>query len=374
MEIITVIVPLAVISFLFVLVNFIFFALTGKIKTRRSIWEVLELWTVLILPMFFLSIMDLNFENDCCNDSAIFSPEHRFGIYLLILFSIMAYSISIFRKEIFAPIAELLINLFLILGLVLNILLCIHLNTTEAGPFWWFFGNVPIILLLFIKLTENQIRLKKQIEESYIPRTGMVNEICYSILNLNPIYKFPILLILIVPIVILFSLTMILFGQKPDSIIRAFTDTYKHGFSQLDYMCDNVECGGHFLCSVGANGHKNIVKPIRYGERNGRKIICNRQLLISNAFEELVQEKLPKSHELIRTQYNRVGDFIHKYYDVFNIKIISDVVYILMKPLEWIFLLALYMFDKKPENRIAVQYLNKVDREKIKEIINPPKG
>ena len=34
----------------------------------------------------------------------------------------------------------------------------------------------------------------------------------------------------------------------------------------------------------------------------------------------------------------------------------ADAVYFLMKPLEWAFLLVLYLCDAKPENRIAVQY------------------
>lgn len=35
----------------------------------------------------------------------------------------------------------------------------------------------------------------------------------------------------------------------------------------------------------------------------------------------------------------------------------ADITYILMKPLEYFFVIFLYLFDKKPENRIAVQYL-----------------
>ena len=34
----------------------------------------------------------------------------------------------------------------------------------------------------------------------------------------------------------------------------------------------------------------------------------------------------------------------------------EHIVYIIMKPLEWLFLLVLYLFDTKPENRIATQY------------------
>ena len=50
-----------------------------------------------------------------------------------------------------------------------------------------------------------------------------------------------------------------------------------------------------------------------------------------------------------------------QYYSIFNNKYISDLIYIGMKPLELLFLLTLYTFDKKPENRIAKQYLAKSD-------------
>lgn len=350
------------ITFLFVVVNFIFYLLKGRILTNETLWTMVVTWTMIFMPVVFLAISDFTKVNDCCNASAIFSPDHRYGIYFLILSGILAYISSFFRKEIFTPVIEFVVNLFLILGLVINVLLCFHLTTSEDGPLWWIFGNVPIIILLLIELSENQKRLKNHIEESSIERNGLINEFCYSILILEPIYKFPILLMLLVPIVILLSLFLMIFGQKPDSIVRSFTDTYKHGFSQLDHECLNVSCGGHFLSSVGANGHRAIVKPVRYGERKGKPIICNRQLLISNAFEELIQERLPNVHYQIRKRYNRVGDVVHKYYTIFNVKIVSDLIYILMKPLEWLFLLTLYIFDKKPENRIASQYLNKVDR------------
>ncbi|MGT2717203.1 DUF6688 family protein [Streptococcus oricebi] len=32
--------------------------------------------------------------------------------------------------------------------------------------------------------------------------------------------------------------------------------------------------------------------------------------------------------------------------------------YLMMKPLEWFFLLVLYLIDIKPENRIALQYIS----------------
>lgn len=359
---------LIIIPPLFVLFNFIFYLKKNRIKTGLKLFRVIEIWTILILPTFFILISDIGKINECCTDSALFSPEHRIGIYLLIIMYIFSYIISIFRKSILPPIAETFINSFLILGIIINIIFCIHINKTELGGIFWVFGNIPIILLLLMKLNENQKLLKHEIEQNNLNSNNLIGKLCLNLLSLKPVFKYSILTILLVPIIILLSLFLILFGQKPDSLIKSFTETYKHGFSELDYMCDNVQCGGHFLCSVGANGHIKIVNPIRYGERNGNKIICNRQLLVSNAFEELIQEKMPKTHNFIRKQYNNVGNIVHKYYFIFNNKYVSDFVYILMKPLELCFLLVLYTFEKKPENRIEKQYISKGIRKKINSV------
>ncbi|MCB0516916.1 MAG: DUF6688 family protein [Chitinophagales bacterium] len=353
-----------VILFAIVLTEFIIYCFTGKIRALKKFFPLIQIWYVVFLPITFLLYMDLPNVNDCCVDTAVFSPNHRLGIYLLILFFITFYCISFNRNKIISPIIELLINFFLLMGIALNILFCFHF--TEIVPIFGFFGNFPIILLLLIELSENQKMLKKHIEKNDITVNGPIGKISLYILSLKPIFKFPIFLIFLIPFITFLTLFLLLFGQKPDSLIRAFTDTYRHGFSQLDYLCANVQCGGHFLCSIGAKGHKNIVKPIRYGIRNEQVIICNRQLLIANAFEDLVQEKFPTTHKFIRRNYNRVGKLTHRYYYLFEVKLISDLVYFLMKPLEIIFIIALYTFDKKPENRIAIQYLDRSDISRLK--------
>ena len=155
------------------------------------------------------------------------------------------------------------------------------------------------------------------------------------------------------------TVILLLFGQKPDSLTRAFTDTYRHGLSQLDHECAGIVCEGHYLCTIAAKGHKSFVKPIRLGTRGGQTIICNRQLLVSNAFEELLQQNFPKLHYFIRKKYDRLGNIVEKNYHLFNHKLIADIVYFLMKPLEWFFVFVLYCCDKNPENRIARQYMVK---------------
>ncbi len=356
---------ITIVTAIIILINFSAYLGKGRISTKKSIWKAIQLWTVVFCPSFFLIVSDLNNKNDCCAQSAIFSPEHRIGIYTLIILCIVAFVISMYRKMILPPLSELFLNVFLILGFILNLIFFKHFVTEEEGYMFSIFGNLPIIVLLLIELSENEKKLQKMHNYNEMSGYGYFRKISVCILKLDILRKYPLLTLLLAPILILLSAFLLLFGQKPDSLIRAFTDTYQHGFSQLDYLCDNVMCGGHFLCSVGANGHNSVVKPIRYGEREGHKIICNRQLLISNAFEDLIQSKFPIIHTLIRHQYNKLGNKIHRYYAIFSNKYVSDLVYILMKPIELFFLLVLYIFDNAPENRIAKQYLNKNDREKI---------
>ena len=74
------------------------------------------------------------------------------------------------------------------------------------------------------------------------------------------------------------------------------------------------------------------------GYRHGHKIIVNRQLLVANAFENLLEEKLPNLHKIIRNFYDKYGFPIAK---LINTKIKSDIVYFLMKSLEYFFVFIL---------------------------------
>jgi hypothetical protein len=344
---------------LIVLIDFLGFLFTGQQVVNKVLLRVTEVASLIILPLMYGGF---GAKNDCCDDdSAVFSPDHQFTIGIIIILCLTAYFYSSYRRKIATPVIEIVINSVLFIGIVLNIFIAIH--TKE--PWLAIGGNMPIIILAILVLVKNQRTFIEYSQDLEFKPKNKFENIAWKILNLQPILKFPIILIVCLPVLIILTGILLLVGQKPDSIVRAFTDTYKHGFSQWDYKCENVECGGHYLCSVAANGHTKIVKPQRRGIRNGHNIICNRQLLISNAFEDLIQDRLPLLHKLIRGQYNKVGNFIHRYYDIFNNKFVSDFIYILMKPLEWFFLLTLYTFDRKPENRIAKQYISNTDRQQI---------
>ncbi len=80
----------------------------------------------------------------------------------------------------------------------------------------------------------------------------------------------------------------------------------------------------------------------------------NRQLLVANAFEDLLAERLPGVHRQLRHFYDTYGYPIARH---IRSRWMADLVYFIMKPLEYFFVIVLYLFDTQPENRIAVQYL-----------------
>ncbi|MBQ8528015.1 MAG: hypothetical protein IJ429_06020 [Lachnospiraceae bacterium] len=148
---------------------------------------------------------------------------------------------------------------------------------------------------------------------------------------------------------------LILFGQQPDSIIKVFTQTSDWVLSG-EISPPPVAYDTHYLCTVSLRGHKKIVKPLRYGIRRGEKIVVNRQLCVANAFEQLLEEKAPHLHRKIRRFYDTYGYPVSRH---INTAWAADIVYILMKPLEWFFVAVLYLVDPKPENRINSQYMPK---------------
>lgn len=148
---------------------------------------------------------------------------------------------------------------------------------------------------------------------------------------------------------------LLLFGQSPDILIKAFTETSQWNLSQK-VSPQNVYHDEHYLCTVAAGGHRKIVKPLRLGVRHGHEVIVNRQLCVANAFEQILEERTPRFHRAVRKFYDTYGFPVAR---LIKSRHIADMIYYLMKPLEWSFLIILYLTDPRPEDRIALQYTGK---------------
>lgn len=143
-----------------------------------------------------------------------------------------------------------------------------------------------------------------------------------------------------------------LFGQKPDSHIKAFSEAC-HRFMLGSGDCYTMSTT-HYLCTIAVNGNRRLVKPLRPGMRKGQWILVNRQLMVCNAFEEWLAEKAPALQKWLRKRYDALEVPVNA---LSRYKWLANLLYIGSKPMEWLFVLTLYLFDGKPERRIQKQYL-----------------
>lgn len=257
------------------------------------------------------------------------------------------------------PLATVLSLGFIITGIILNVLILMQISAHDTSSMQiydqtdhiYFFVLTPVLGILMAILMILQV-IRTQMTTS--------NELVYSNKFLNRLNLFlaqksnlPLwAVVLIIPVLLVTTVLLMLLGQDPDSLIKVFTETTTWRFSRQTHP-PILDHKGHYLCTVAVSGNPKIVKPLRLGIRAGKTIVVNRQLLIANAFEEMVQDFSPRLHGIIRRNYDLYGYNLSK--KITNERM-SNLTYVLMKPLEWFFLICLYLFCQKPEQRIGTQY------------------
>ena len=284
------------------------------------------------------------------------ATEMTLTICIFILVAILGYLVLRFAKiNNLSPLVLVLAMSALYIGVIVaGLWICQVFKISTVNLILILFPlNVIVIFIKVIKDVVIKWNLEHKYKERVLKDNKLIN-LCNKILNNALNWPWLALIFMVLLLGILIGI-LVLFGQAPDSIIKAFTETAEWNLS-TKIPAQSLEYDGHYLCTVAVGGHKEIVKPIRLGRRGGRYIVVNRQLCIANAFEQIIEEKTPKFHYVVRSFYDKYGYPVAKH---INSKYTADFVYFLMKPLEWIFLIIIYLFDNKPENRIAIQYLPK---------------
>lgn len=217
----------------------------------------------------------------------------------------------------------------------------------------WIFMLIPLSFILF-NLTLF-IRVIKSDESNQVRNQYKNKFLNYLNNKLIDSQKSSVwILILFFPFLLIILCILQIFGQYPDSMIKVFTDTTTWTLSQKSHP-PFLDHQGHYLCTVAACGSPHIVRPQKIGLRHGHEIIVNRQLSVANAFENIIETKFPKTHRFIRRNYDKYGYPLSK---KITSRFGANLTYLLMKPLEWFFLLFIYSFSLKPEELIAKQYRN----------------
>jgi hypothetical protein len=147
---------------------------------------------------------------------------------------------------------------------------------------------------------------------------------------------------------------LVLLAQQPDSLVQAFLESKDGLFSKG--RCDNCVStpNPEYICTIAGFGNSRLVRPLFQGSRHGHPIRVTRQLQVCNAFEELLLERAPRLQQYLRRKYDQLQIPVEKWR---HARAVANALYLFIKPMEWGFLVALYLFDSKPEARITRQYL-----------------
>ncbi|GAB5556335.1 MAG: hypothetical protein SchgKO_05480 [Schleiferiaceae bacterium] len=285
------------------------------------------------------------------------SGEHALSLLVFMALSIFA-NYELWRKGNRFPPLRLVIYMALsLMGIVLSIIMLMQFSHHEDEGHYvdTMFGSLMMIAPI-VHMGFSVFYLYKVISAEGIKASERTYKNAF-LRKLNDriarFGKLPLVSVLMVfPLFFIITLILILLGQEYDSLSQVFTETTTWRFSEKTHP-PYLDQNGHYLCTVAACGSPNVVKPLRLGKRHGEEIIVNRQLLVANAFEDLISKKYPKLHRWIRRSYDTYGYPLSK--DINTVKK-SNLTYRLMKPFEWVFLVYIYLNSERPEKLIAAQY------------------
>lgn len=283
--------------------------------------------------------------------------DHFISLFVFYCLSIFGM-FKIWKKgRKYPPLWTIIYVSFIVVGTVLSGLIIAQLSYRQddigyVDPssayfmIWAPFIHLLISVLLIIQLIREEANLS--IERSFKNKT--LNFLNQKLIESKTISIW--LIVVLLPIYLTVILVLILFGQDYNSLTKVFTDTTTWVFSEKTHP-PYLDYHGHYLCTVAVCGDPKLVKPVRLGLRHGNEIVVNRQLLIANAFEDVITQKSPRFHKVIRKNYDKFGYPISK---LINTKAKSNFIYVVMKPLEWLFLISLYLSTEQPEKLINEQY------------------
>lgn len=338
---------------------------TNKLYKHRRKFSV----SALIIG-FFLVIMVLIFMSEYKWDEAVvlgspgldmdlhepFSRDYAVSLAVFAVVSVLS-AILLDEDEFYPPLFAAILTGGVYMGIIFWIAFAVQLCANLEGHIfaWYILLYVLNYLICSARILRESIRRYSTftLKNKALSKSRFLNKL-WDILARGSRYVW-FSFLCIVPVTGVAMILCLLFGQGALGIIKAFTETSDWTFSAM-VSPPPIRYEGHYLCTVAVNGHEKLVKPIRMGIRHGEKIVVNRQLCVANAFEQLLEDKTPRFHKAVRGFYDKYGYPISKH---ITTKLRADVVYIIMKPLELIFLTALYLFDKDPESRISLQYTGK---------------
>ena len=301
----------------------------------------------------------------CDQSSALFRPlaePEVFGLLALHLVTALAYVVSRRRPQALQPaIGELLVHASLVSGMVIHTLLAVHFGKWVLAGLAFppaFLPCLSPVLTFFLYGAELRHRLRLRGADARsvalahphaVYREVPVQSFLPSQIHRPTLHR----VLALSPVLLGFYavLQAVWLGHAAGAL-QVFTRTCDYTLSRLPIEVIPGDC--HYLCTVAARGHSWLVRPLRVGRRGGVPIVVNRQLAVANAFEDLLHERWPRFGRLARRTYDLLARPVCNY---LRPAWVSDLVYLVMKPAEWVFYLVLVLLDpRSPEARIDRMY------------------
>ena len=229
-------------------------------------------------------------------------------IITLAIIGIVSYIIVRIKKLDLPPLIIVLCMSGMVIGIILSMIWIYQISKNLQDFLNVYYLLFPInYIICVIRICKEIIYKFDNLQKEKKEYNNKILNLCSKTLNNSSTWP-GLAILLAIPMLIVIVSILILCGQRPDEIIRAFTETSDWKLS-TKISPPPIEYDAHYLCTVSLRGHKELVKPIRYGIRKNNRIVVNRQLCVANAFEDYIQEKLPRTHHFIRyrSEERRVG-------------------------------------------------------------------
>lgn len=348
----------------------VFAAIVGYAVVRRGrhvrgAFEILALGVLIAWGFAANHVFGPECVRGACDDDLFryLAEPYAFALLALHAVTVLAYAVSRRRPEALHPSAELLLHASLIAGIILHTFVAIQFGPALMLGFLAplampALAPVMVIVLYAVELVtrlrrrgaEQPLTLDEARPFSGICREPSVDPVAPS-LRIHRVILARALVLSPVLLGVYAVVTAVVFRDW-SAAVRVFTQTCDHTFSQLPVVQQHGDC--HYLCTVAARGHAALVRPERIGRRGGQRILVNRQLAVANAFEELLHTRWPRFGGIARRVYDRLGLPVSRW---IRSRWMADLVYLAMKPFEWLFYLALVFLDPAtPESRIDRMY------------------
>jgi len=341
-----------------------------RLKGRGKALGAVDVLVLVLLPLWGL-VYNFGIAHETCavrecdEGSTVFRPlaaPEVWGLVALHVVTALAYVASRRRKEALQPaIAELSVHAAMIVGMLMHATLAVHFGKWTllgfAIPPLFLPCAAPVFTVFLygaelrhrLRLRGADARAQDLAREQPLYRAGPAQTVLPTTIHRPTLAR---ALALSPALLGLHALLHAVWLGETFGALRVFTRTCDYTLSQLPIEIIPGDC--HYLCTVAARGHSWLVRPLRMGRRGGVPIVVNRQLAVANAFEDLLHERWPRFGRLARRTYDLLARPVCRY---LRPRWASDLVYLLMKPAEWVFYLTLVLLDpRSPERRIDRMY------------------